>query len=67
MDTKVIDQMSIEEKLFAMEQLWSSLCKDGNYPITPKWHENVLKERKELIDSGNANFITLEELRRRLI
>ena len=66
MDSKVIDEMSIEEKLFAMEQLWDSLCKDENYPLTPDWHEEVLKERKELIDSGNAKYITLEELKERL-
>ena len=30
---------------------------------SPKWHEGVLSDRKQKIESGNANFISLEELK----
>jgi hypothetical protein len=30
---------------------------------TPKWHENILKERKRIIANGSAKFISLAELK----
>lgn len=66
MDTKLIDQMSTEEKLFAMEQLWDSLKQSSNYPLTPEWHGEVLEERSQLLESGESKLITLDDLRKKL-
>jgi hypothetical protein len=30
---------------------------------SPKWHEEILSERKEKIENGDADFISLEELK----
>ena len=46
-----------------MEALWDSLTREPTEIKSPKWHEDILSDRKEKIESGNANFISLEELK----
>ena len=60
-----IDKMSLSDRLQTMEQLWDSLCRDESILESPPWHEDVLQERKKLMDSPEAKFITVEELRKR--
>ena len=47
-----------------MEVLWDSL-RTAN-PDSPEWHGKVLAERRAKIESGEANFISGTELKRRL-
>ncbi len=50
-----------------MELLWESLSKEGfDYP-SPDWHSKVLTERSEIIDSGNAKWLSVDELQARLM
>ncbi len=58
-----ISKMSVLERLQMMEALWDSLTREPGGIKSPKWHEEVLSERKEKIESGNADFISLEELK----
>ena len=58
-----ISKMSILERLQTMEALWDSLTREPTGIKSPKWHEKTLSDRKEKIDSGNANFMSLEELK----
>ena len=58
-----ISKMSVLERLQIMEALWDSLTREPNGIKSPKWHEEILFDRKEKIESGNANFISLEELK----
>ena len=51
-----LDQMTIEEKLQAMEALWDDLCQNSAVPI-PQWHKDILDHRQRLIDEGKAEFI----------
>jgi hypothetical protein len=62
MDNTVIEKMSHTEKLQIMEKLWVSLCQDPESLDTPDWHKRVLSERREMLDSGEAEYITIEEL-----
>ena len=66
MDTTIIEKMNTQEKLHTMEQLWDNLCKNRDFPLTPEWHENVLQERKAIIDSGKASLLSLDEVRNQL-
>ena len=54
-----LEQMTIEEKLQAMEILWNDLCRRNAVPV-PQWHKDVLDERQLLIDEGKAEFIDWE-------
>ena len=57
-----ISKMSVPERLQTMEALWDSLTREPTGINSPEWHEETLTDRKEKIESGNANFISLEEL-----
>ena len=59
--------MSFSERFEAMELLWDFFSEEGiNYP-SPDWHGKVLVECSELIDSGNATWLSVDELQARLM
>ena len=58
-----ISKMSVLERLETMEALWDSLTREPVGIKSPKWHEEILSDRKEKIESGDADFISLEELK----
>ena len=58
-----ISKMSVLERLETMEALWDSLTREPAGIKSPKWHEEILSDRKEKIESGNAGFISLEKLK----
>ncbi|KAF3977359.1 MAG: addiction module protein [Methylococcales symbiont of Iophon sp. n. MRB-2018] len=58
-----ISNMRVIERFQTMEALWDSLTREPSGIKSPKWHEEILFARKEKIESGNANFISLEELK----
>ena len=49
-------EMSIAEKLEAMEALWDDLSKRADQLPSPDWHRDVLQERKRLVESGQIGF-----------
>ena len=58
-----ISQMSLQERLQTMEALWDSLNHESVEIKPPEWHEKILSERTEKIKNGDANFISLDELK----
>ena len=63
MDTREIMKMSRAERLAAMEALWNSLVQEEAEIESPGWHRDILEERKRKIESGKAEFISLDRLR----
>lgn len=63
MDTREIRNMSRAERLAAMEALWDSLAQEQPEIESPEWHRDVLEQRKQKIEAGKAEFISLEKLR----
>ena len=61
-----IERMSVTERLQAMDQIWDSLNRSGDEIPSPDWHQDVLADRKARVQSGEAKFLTLAELRSRL-
>lgn len=59
-----IKKMTTKERLEAMELLWDSLREES--VESPTWHKSVLDERRTLIESGNAEFLTFSELKKEL-
>lgn len=62
MNTQEIKKMSRIERLQAMEALWDSLLDEESEMESPEWHRDVLEERKGKIETGKAEFISLEKL-----
>ena len=63
MSTAEIEKMSTSERLSAMEQLWDALCHEGKEPDSPSWHRDVLAQRQERMNSSDARFYTLDQIR----
>ncbi len=63
MNTLEIKKMSRIERLQAMEALWDSLLGEEVEIESPEWHRDILEERKRKIETGEAEFISLERLR----
>jgi hypothetical protein len=63
MNTLEIKKMSRIERLQAMEALWESLVDDESEFESPEWHRDILEARKRKIETGEAEFISLEKLR----
>jgi len=58
-----IRNMSLNERLRTMEILWNTLSNEDEIIESPNWHDEVLLSRKTKIDNGQANFITIEQLK----
>jgi hypothetical protein len=61
-----IDQMTLEEKLSAMEALWDDLCRHSETVPMPQWQKDLLEERERLIERGEARFSAWEVARKRI-
>ena len=61
-----IESMTHEEKLCAMDVLWSSIVSSSGAYEPPAWHEAVLQERRRRVAAGEEVFIPWEEAKRQL-
>ena len=52
MSTLAIQQMSLEDKLRAMEELWESLSGEGTQLTSPAWHGDALREAEQRYEAG---------------
>ena len=55
-----LDEMTIAEKLQAMEALWADLSRNEQMD-SPAWHEEVLRQR-----AGEGNFVEWEAAKQQL-
>ncbi len=58
-----IQKMSVIERIKVMEEIWDSLCHEDTEIESPDWHKNVLEERRKLLNSGEANLISIKDLK----
>ena len=56
-----VEQMSIAEKLAAMEILWADLARRAPDEVIPEWHADVLAEREKRLASGQETVMDWEE------
>ena len=61
-----IDQMTLEEKLQTMEDLWDDLCRHQADVPVPQWHKDILDGRRRLIEQGQAQFIDWETAKKQI-
>jgi hypothetical protein len=64
MTTETIQSMSLTEQVETMERLWDSICHAGKEPKSPVWHEQVVRERQQRYRSGEAETVSLKELKK---
>ena len=58
-----VSRLSKAEQLQAMEWLWVSLSKKPDEIDSPEWHGDVLAARKAKIDSAEAQFLDIAQLK----
>jgi hypothetical protein len=63
---KEVSRLSKAEQLQTMEWLWVLLSKKPEEIESPEWHGEVLAARKAKADSGEAQFLSVPELKKRL-
>ena len=59
-------EMSLAEKLAAMEALWADLARHAGELASPEWHAEILKERGRCLAAGEEEVLDWEEAKRRL-
>lgn len=51
-----LGQMSLEDKLEAMELLWADLSATPDQVVSPAWHRDELRRRRNQLEQGSARF-----------
>ena len=59
--TLPLNEMTVTEKLQAMEALWEDLSRNAAVLESPEWHRDVLERREQRIASGEAQFTDWEQ------
>ena len=66
-----LKDMTLHEKLAAMELLWEDLARSPESIESPTWHKDILDERRQRIADGEAQFMDWEtaktEIRKKLL
>jgi len=65
-NTLPLDEMSVEEKIQAMESLWDDLCRKAGGVSSPNWHEEVLAERDAMHQRGDDEFENWDAAKRNI-
>ena len=55
-----LKDMTLQEKLAAMEALWEDLTRSPESFESPDWHKDTLEERRQRIAEGKAHFTDWE-------
>ncbi len=58
-----IKEMPVKQRLMLIEEIWNSLSNSEPEIESPDWHEEIIKERKNLIKSDKAEYISIKELK----
>ena len=60
-----IKSLPISERMHLMEEIWDSLCHESVPVESPAWHKDILDERLERVRLGQAQLLTVQELKDR--
>jgi hypothetical protein len=59
-----LEQMSVEDKLQAIEVIWADLAGTPENIPSPSWHADVLRAREKRISEGASNFLDIAEAKK---
>ena len=59
-----LEKMDTAQKFIALEELWEDLSQNlEDERFTPDWHLDILKVREQKLQSEEAKFYTIQELK----
>ena len=64
--TLSLEEMTVEEKLQLMEELWSDLSCNQNHIPVPQWHKDILDRREKMVKEGKATFVGWKTAKKRI-
>ncbi|MFO8239889.1 MAG: addiction module protein [Dissulfuribacterales bacterium] len=59
-----LEQMSVEDKLQAIEVIWADLAGTPENISSPSWHADILNARERRISQGTAHFLDIVEAKK---
>jgi hypothetical protein len=59
-----LEQMSVEDKLQAIEEIWADLLGIPENIPSPSWHVDVLRAREKRISEGKSHFLDIAEAKK---
>ena len=59
-----LEDMTVSEKLEAMEAIWADLCQSPKQIPTPDWHKDELDRRRARADADPSVFQDWEDAKR---
>jgi putative addiction module component (TIGR02574 family) len=59
-----LNEMTVEEKLQALEAIWDDLSRNAQNLPSPAWHKELLEARLRDVEEGRDKFYPWEEVRR---
>jgi Putative addiction module component len=66
-----LEEMTLQEKLAAMELLWDDLGRCPESVESPTWHKDILDERHQKVAEAEAHFVDWEsaktEIRKKVL
>ena len=61
-----IQQMSWEEKLRTLEELWEAITREGDRYESPAWHQETLNETQQRAEAGSEEPVDWATAKREL-
>jgi mannitol/fructose-specific phosphotransferase system IIA component (Ntr-type) len=59
-----LEKMNTTQKFIALEELWQDLSQNlEDERLSPDWHLDILEQREQKIQTGDAKFYTIEEVK----
>ena len=61
-----LEEMTLHEKLVAVELLWEDLARSPEGVESPRWHKDLLDARTQRIAEGTAQFTDWERAKKEI-
>ena len=61
-----LEEMTLEEKFITIETIWEDIVLSSPDFPSPAWHEEVLKERENLLKTGEEKLLDWESAKESL-
>ena len=61
-----LEKMTTEEKLLALDEIWSDLLKNPDQIPIQQWHKDLLDERQRMVAEGKADYISWEQAKKEI-
>ncbi len=66
MTVPAIEQMSWDEKLRTLDELWESIAREGDRYQSLLWHEEALKDTQQRLELGAEASVDWADAKRKL-